>query len=104
MDIYDRVTKLLKEQNISRRQMAEDIDVSYNTLNSLFRRKSDRIKLDIVQAMAKYLGTTSDFLAFGKEFKISNVDALTIVYNKLDPDKQKQLLKFAEFLAESKNE
>ena len=99
MDVYDRITQKLKESNITRKELSEMIGVSYHTLNGLFKRKSKRLSIDILQSISKVLNVTSHYLAFGEEkneFLIK--DELMLVFESLSFEKQNELLKYAKYL------
>lgn len=66
MDIYDRITELLKRQKKTRKDLCASTGLSYNTMTSLFKRKSKNMRLDTIRAIAEYLGTSVDFLLFGE--------------------------------------
>ncbi|MDD3958547.1 MAG: helix-turn-helix transcriptional regulator [Candidatus Izemoplasmatales bacterium] len=66
MDIYDRITELLKRQKKTRKDLCASTGLSYNTMTSLFKRKSKNMRLDTIRAIADYLGTSVDFLLFGE--------------------------------------
>lgn len=75
------------------------INISYDTLNGLFKRKSKRMSIDILQLIAKKLDVSVHYLAFGEEkmeFTVKN-DILLII-DSLSPDKQNELLKYAKYL------
>lgn len=67
MDIYDRINKLLKEQKKTRKTLAEISGVSYNTLTSLFMRRSKNIEIETLKKLARGLNTTVDYLVTGND-------------------------------------
>lgn len=67
MDIYDRIELLLKRRRINKTQLCARTGVSYNTLSSLFKRRSKNIDLDTVRKIAPCLGTTIEYLVTGNE-------------------------------------
>ena len=66
-DVYDRIDDMLKKKGKNRKEMCLDINLSYNTLASFYRRRSNKIKLDTLRKIADYLGTTIDYLIYGNE-------------------------------------
>jgi len=67
MDIYDRIDELLKQKKSNRKEMACLIDIPYNTISSLFIRRSKGMNLVMLQKIADYLDTTMDYLVYGNE-------------------------------------
>lgn len=55
MDVYDRIDKLLKERGMSRRKLAQLINIPATTLNSAFSRKNKRMSSDTLQSIADVL-------------------------------------------------
>ncbi|MFV0497237.1 MAG: helix-turn-helix domain-containing protein [Candidatus Fimivivens sp.] len=62
MIFYDRLSQLMKEKNVTRKKMCDDIKVPYNTLNSMIKRQSSKISYDIAEKIADYFGVTTDYL------------------------------------------
>lgn len=62
MEFYNKIDSLCKKKGISRRKMCEEINLSYNTFNSMLRRKSTNITLDVIEDIANFLGVTCDYL------------------------------------------
>lgn len=62
MDIYGRIDYLLKLRNIKRKTMCDDIEIPYNTLNSMIKRRSGNFDLDLLKKIARYLGVSTDYL------------------------------------------
>jgi transcriptional regulator with XRE-family HTH domain len=99
MDIYDRINELLSQNHKTRKEMCEAINLPYSTYNSLYQRRTERIKFEIVQNIARYLNTTTDYLAFGKEKKAPSKETeLLLVFNRLPDDKKSELIKYANYL------
>lgn len=69
MNIYDRISSLLRQQNKTRRMLCDETGISYHTLTSLFQRQSQNMKLDTIIRIAKYLDVSVEFLISGEEKK-----------------------------------
>ena len=67
MTIYDRISLELKRQNKTRKDLSKGTNISYNTLTSLFQRKSGSMKMGTAQLIANYLNVTMDWLLLGDE-------------------------------------
>ncbi len=67
MDIYDRITKILDEKKITRKDLSDGTGISYNTLTSQFQRKSDNMKLDTIVTIARFLKVSVEYLVTGSE-------------------------------------
>jgi len=48
MDFYDRISILLSKNMVTRKQMCEDLNISYHTLNSLYKRRTERMPLEMI--------------------------------------------------------
>lgn len=62
MQFYVRLDEILNERKISRRKLCENAQIPYNTLNSMIKRQSQTISLEIVCKIADYLDISSDYL------------------------------------------
>lgn len=104
MDFYDRVNFKLKEHGMSRKELAEKIGISYNTINGLYKRRSTRIRLSVVKKIADALNTSADYLATGNE--ITDVEDTIIIdlYNSLDLQEKNELVNYANYLINRKKD
>ncbi len=62
MKMYEKIDTLLKQNNMSRKELAENCDVSYSTLSSAFSRKSKKISLDTAWKIADFFEVSIDYL------------------------------------------
>ena len=73
MDFYDRINLLLKEQKSSKTKMSDALNIPYNTISCWFKRRSNKVDLEVIKKIASYLNTTPEYLATGNE-KFKNKD------------------------------
>lgn len=62
LKLYDKINKLCKSKKITKKQMCENIGLSYNTFNSMVARKSKAITLTTLQDISQYFDVTLDYL------------------------------------------
>lgn len=62
MLFYDKIDYLCRVNKINRKQMCEGIELSYNTYNSMLRRKSTNITLDVIEKIANFFNVSVDYL------------------------------------------
>ena len=62
MDIYSRIDELLRERNLSRRQLAREIGIPPTSLQSAFTKKSKSLNLQSVKDIATALDVSIDYL------------------------------------------
>ena len=67
MDMYDRIDKLLKQKNMTRKAMCKVANINYGTLTSFYHRRSKSIRLDTLKAIAKFLDVSVDWILQGYE-------------------------------------
>ncbi len=71
MDMYDRIDELLKERNMSRRQLAIKAGVPTSTMSNLFARRSESPALNVVMKIAEVLNVSpSAFMSDTEFYKI----------------------------------
>jgi len=112
---YDKVNKLIKEKQIKKNKMCEDLNIPYTSLMSAFSRKSKSISIDVVEKIADYLEVSVDYLIrkdindtqYGIEPlslpEVSNIttkNESNLIYNyrKLNKNGQKKALEYIEDL------
>ncbi len=64
MDTYSKIDTELKKMNKTRADLCNETGLSYNTIASLFKRKSENISLEVLRVVAKYLGVSLDYLIY----------------------------------------
>ena len=73
MDIYDRITKLLKSKNMTRRQLALKTGIPITTLNSAFIRKTQGLPLKTTSKIAEVLNVDLNYLLSGQQNRLTEV-------------------------------
>ena len=104
MDIYDRINIKLKEQDKKKTVLCSAIDLSYNTLTSLFRRKSKNITIDTIRKIANFLGCSADYLITGEEIQQEKDPYIVSLFNKLSDKNQERAISYLEGMLASQNE
>ncbi len=66
VDLYNRITRLLKEKNLSRRDLSSGTGISYNTLTALYQRQSD-MSGSMLKQIADFFSVTVEFLLTGND-------------------------------------
>ncbi len=62
MGVGTKIKELIKERKITIKQLAELTDIPVNTLYSIIKRDSERVRADTVQILADKLGVTPTYL------------------------------------------
>lgn len=92
MTVGERIGIYAQEKNINLHKLSKNAGVSYNTLYSIVRRKSDKIDADILAKVAKALEIpVFDLLGF----KTSVLDSLSVEVE-VSPDLTKLNIELAE--------
>lgn len=66
MDLYDRINLILKHKKQTKSQLSEETHISYNTLMSLFHRRSKNMNHETISKIAEYLDVSVDYLLNGE--------------------------------------
>lgn len=77
MDIYDRIEIQLKKNRINKKELCLRTGISYNTLASLFKRRSKNVDLETVKKIALCLNTTVEYLVTGNEAYFERTEQTT---------------------------
>ncbi len=54
------LNEFLKPNKITQRQLADDLDIPFKTINDIVNEK-ESLTEDVIRLLAKYFGTTKDF-------------------------------------------
>lgn len=99
MDIYDRINDILKKQSKTRKELCDATGISYNTLTSLFQRRSENIKLQTLIKISDFLEVSLDWLIDGDHEKELSLDDLQseilLIMNSLSLKDKVSLLSYA---------
>lgn len=98
MSFGERILILLDERDISQKQLAEDLGITYTTFNGYVNNKRE-CDFDTLKRIAVYLKTSTDFLLgltnrpqITHEGQLTHLEfELITIYRKLSPDYQKLL-------------
>lgn len=74
MNMYDRITELLKEKKINKVRLCEETGIPYSTLASMFQRQSTNIDVETIKKIALYLNTTLEYLVSGNVLISQNIN------------------------------
>lgn len=66
MYLLENLSKLMKEKNINRSELAKEIDLSSSTINSWYNRSCENISLQTLLKLSKYFNITMEELVNGK--------------------------------------
>lgn len=83
MDIYDRIEVMLKRKRMNKKELCERTGISYNTLASLFKRRSKNVELETVKKIALCLDTTIEYLITGNETYLQRTEDQEISNNNI---------------------
>lgn len=93
LDVFDR---LLKENNLNKRQFALKSGIPYTTVDGFYKKGYENIILNTLRKIADYFNASLDFLAFGREKYSTNNK-----YNDLIPLGKAKADKFIKMLFEN---
>lgn len=109
MSTGERIAQLAKERNMSLHKLAELSGVSYNTLYSAMRRKSDRVDSRTLEKVARVLGVDVSVILSDEQLaytvaaemvedcpEMDTIDILIrVISNQLTNNGRRALLKYA---------
>lgn len=78
----DLLNKLLKENNLNKRQFAIKSGIPYTTIDGLYKKGHENIRLPTLQKIADFFDVSLDYLVFGEErnFNENNTVSLSPEY------------------------
>lgn len=74
--MYDRINKKLYFKRATRKDLSEAIGVSYNTLTTMFQRKSTNVDIETIRKIAKFLDVTIEYLVTGVDHSFDDAHAI----------------------------
>lgn len=67
MNLTDKLDELLKENNINKFELAQKSGIPYTTIDGLYKKGSENIKLTTLKKICAFFNCSLDFLAGDKE-------------------------------------
>lgn len=97
--ISKRIWTLLQQKQMTRADLARATGIPYHRLNPWFTRDGAKPNGPDLERVASYLGVSVRYLVYGDEPNPASArDWIADQYQQLDPEKQKQLEGFVQFL------
>lgn len=93
LDVFD---KLLKENNLNKRQFALKSGIPYTTVDGFYKKGYENIRLTTLRKIADFFNVSLDYLVFGSETRSTDNK-----YNKLSPIGKAKADEFIEMLSEN---
>lgn len=69
LDVFD---KLLKENNLNKRQFALKSGIPYTTVDGFYKKGYENIRLTTLRKIADFFNVSLDYLVFGNESNLIN--------------------------------
>lgn len=63
MNFLEKLEMLMKQKQVNKRQLSIGSDIPYSTIDNLWKKGYDNIKLSTLKKLASFFGVTLDFLA-----------------------------------------
>lgn len=99
MRIIDRVDELLKEKDLTSKQLAQDIGISAGNITD-WRKDKSRPSSEVVAKIAVYLSVSTDYLLGLSDSRRpeESLAAYGTSYDDLSPEAKEELNQYAEYL------
>lgn len=65
MDLLEKLDNLMAERGLNKSTLAQGSGVPYTTIDGLYKKGYENMKLSTLQKLCEYLGVTLDYLAKG---------------------------------------
>lgn len=99
VDFLTNLDFLLKENKITRADLAREIGISPSTINVWYHRGSENISIKILKDISKYFNVSLEALLYGDKY-------ISVYFTELEHTKEelKLLANYSKFLKESRQE
>lgn len=92
MNLLDNLTKLMKEKNINRTELAREIGIAPSTVNSWYNRSYENISLKTLLKLSRFFNITIEKLVHG------NTNEITFTEKTFTKAELNAIVNFGEFL------
>lgn len=69
--LKDKLLELMEEKGINKSELSKGADIPYTTIDGLFKKNSENIKLPTLKKLAAYFNCSMDYLADDESYKKS---------------------------------
>lgn len=100
-DMVERIKTIKREKGLTNAELSNLSDVPYGTLNKILGSETKEPSINSIIKIANALGTTTDYIVYGKKEKKdspSRWEAIRPELDKLSDDEFLELFKYVEFL------
>lgn len=88
LDVFD---KLLKENNLNRRQFALKSGIPYTTVDGFYKKGYENIRLTTLRKIADFFNVSLDYLVFGDDVPFGKKNEAMEFYKKLDTNDKAEI-------------
>lgn len=100
-DMVERIKTIKREKGLTNAELSNLSDVPYGTLNKILGSETKEPSINSIIKIANALGTTTDYIVYGKKekkYSPSRWEAIRPELDKLSDDEFLELFKYVEFL------
>ena len=102
MGLTDKLDLLMTEKNINKAELARASGVPYTTIDGLYKKGAENVKLSTLKKLCAYFGCTLDYLADDNVAETSNTIAAHFDGDEYTEEELDEIRQFAEFVKNRK--
>ncbi len=74
MGLTDKLDKLMEQHNLNKNQLAKESGIPYTTIDGLYKKGADNVKLSTLRKLAAFFGCSLDYIADDAVIENDNSD------------------------------
>lgn len=83
MGLTDKLDKLMIEKGLNKSQLAKESDIPYTTIDGLYKKGTDNVKLSTLKKLASFFECSLDYLADDEVVDTTNQDDMHVYLEEL---------------------
>jgi len=106
MTLTEKIDYLMKEKNINRATLSKQSGIPYTTLDGLFKKGADNVKLSTLKKLATYFECTLDYLVDDNTEIPDDIPTIAAHFDgdEYTEDELLEIHQFAEFIKNRKKQ
>ena len=104
MSFLTKLDKLMKDRNINKSQLSKESGVPYTTIDGLYKKGTDNIKLSTLKKLSSYFGCSLDYLA-GDDISEDSINTIAAHHDEEDwtDEELTEIEEFKKFVLSKRN-
>lgn len=103
MTFTEKLDKLMQERHINKSTLAKESGVPYTTIDGLYKKGSDNIKLSTLRKLSSYFNCSLDYLVDDENESDTEITAEQFDVTALTKEEKEDIQRYIDFVISKRN-